>query len=403
MSTAISLHLGLNRVDPAHYGTEARLLGCINDAMAMETIAKSRGFETTIWFDDQATTASVRTFLTDAGRKLISGDTLLVTISAHGALVPDQNNDEKPNTADQTWCLFDRMIVDDELAEIWATFLPGVRIILISDTCHSASIARTFEILRDVPAGARGEIFTRSASHLPPLIDETVRGMRVRSYRALPLEASLHVNGAHRELYSNIQQQTRGSEQVTIAATVLTLSACLDEELAWDGDTNGFYTSQLLAVWNDGAFQGTYRAFQDQIATAVGTRQTPQYTIIGGPNPPLEAEQPFTVAGFVRSGRPAVPSKPSQPSADPSINERLALLKRPDSNGGNGSNACRFELVVPRNYFDGLSEEEALRFLSTDGADTLMKALLHARQKDSQRSSIEHDGKVKCKGAVEMG
>ncbi|HEX2121561.1 MAG TPA: hypothetical protein VHL59_07960, partial [Thermoanaerobaculia bacterium] len=172
--------------------------------------------------------------------------------------------------------------------------------------------------------------------------------------------------------------------------------ACRDDELAWDGDTNGFYTSQLLAVWNNGAFRGTYRTFQDQIATAVGSRQHPQYTIIGGANPPLEREEPFTVPNSTRPDRPEVPPTSVPHPPDPSIKDRLAVLKDP------GSAVCRFELVVPRAYFDGLSEEQALGFLSTDGADTLMKAILHAREMGSPCGSVERNGAVTCKGAVEM-
>ena len=41
----ISLHVGLNRVDPIHYtGWKGELAACENDARDMETIARSQGF-----------------------------------------------------------------------------------------------------------------------------------------------------------------------------------------------------------------------------------------------------------------------------------------------------------------------------------------------------------------------
>ncbi len=40
----ISLHIGLNRVDPVHYaGWKGELVACENDARHMETIARSQG------------------------------------------------------------------------------------------------------------------------------------------------------------------------------------------------------------------------------------------------------------------------------------------------------------------------------------------------------------------------
>ncbi len=43
----ISLHIGVNEVDPIHYaGWKGELLACENDANDMETIARSQGFVT---------------------------------------------------------------------------------------------------------------------------------------------------------------------------------------------------------------------------------------------------------------------------------------------------------------------------------------------------------------------
>ena len=51
-----SLHIGLNRVDPAHYnGWNGALNACEFDANDMETLAKSRGFETSKLLTQEAT------------------------------------------------------------------------------------------------------------------------------------------------------------------------------------------------------------------------------------------------------------------------------------------------------------------------------------------------------------
>jgi len=45
MSKGLSLHLGLNRVDPDHYqGWDGQLSGCVNDAQAMSSIALTQSF-----------------------------------------------------------------------------------------------------------------------------------------------------------------------------------------------------------------------------------------------------------------------------------------------------------------------------------------------------------------------
>jgi len=47
---------------------------------------------------------------------------------------------------DETWVLYDRQLVDDELYKIWSKFKPGVRILVLSDSCHSGTVPR------DIPA-----------------------------------------------------------------------------------------------------------------------------------------------------------------------------------------------------------------------------------------------------------
>ena len=48
MARGVSIHLGLNTVDPSHYdGWDGALTACEFDANDMESIAGSRGFTTT--------------------------------------------------------------------------------------------------------------------------------------------------------------------------------------------------------------------------------------------------------------------------------------------------------------------------------------------------------------------
>ena len=44
---------------------------------------------------------------------------------------------------DETWCIYsDRQLVDDELYSLWAQFAAGVRIFVLSDSCHSGTVLK---------------------------------------------------------------------------------------------------------------------------------------------------------------------------------------------------------------------------------------------------------------------
>jgi hypothetical protein len=149
MGKGISIHIGLNHVDPKHYqGWDGELNACIADAKDMRALAKKKGFAgNTLLVDGQATAAAARAALLNVSKKLVKGDILFLTYSGHGGQVRDTNSDEKDNDRmDETWVLFDRQLVDDELYNIWAKFKAGVRILVLSDSCHSGTV------VRDIPA-----------------------------------------------------------------------------------------------------------------------------------------------------------------------------------------------------------------------------------------------------------
>ena len=142
-SKGLSLHIGLNSVDPAGYGGwPGTLNACENDARDMERIAAGRGFKTKTLLTKDATAAAFISFLKSAAKQLTKGDELLLTYSGHGGQVPDRNGDESSDGLDETWCLYDRQVIDDELYAIWAMFEKGVRILMLSDGCHSGTVSK---------------------------------------------------------------------------------------------------------------------------------------------------------------------------------------------------------------------------------------------------------------------
>src|SRR5688572_24949196 len=108
MSKALSLHIGLNYVNPAAYdGWDGELAGCINDANSMKGIANSQGFTPITLIDSQATCANVTNNISDICRQLDNGDFFLLTYSGHGGQLVD-NTGEETDSLNETWCLWDR-------------------------------------------------------------------------------------------------------------------------------------------------------------------------------------------------------------------------------------------------------------------------------------------------------
>ena len=143
MAQGLSLHIGLNYVNPDHYdGWDGKLNACEKDTSDMEMIASTQGFETKVLLRDEATRESVLQEIKKAAETLKSGDIFYLSYSGHGGQIPDANNDE-PDGQDETWCLFDGQLIDDELKECWTFFEKGVRIFITSDSCHSGTIIKS--------------------------------------------------------------------------------------------------------------------------------------------------------------------------------------------------------------------------------------------------------------------
>jgi metacaspase-1 len=273
----LSLHVGLNNIDPAHYGgNDGRLEACVNDAEAMEKLAVAQGFKVLgVLRDAQGTRQAVKDAFTQAAKTLKSGDIFLFTYSGHGSFVPDENGDE-PDHADETWCLYDGMLVDDEVYLMWQAFAPGVRIFALLDCCHSGTAIRDFLAM---PAG--GQIVKRPRA------------------RALPPSIAKKTWMTNRAMYKAISDATAAAGPGAVAkdpaCTVTLISGCQDDQVSIDDWPNGAFTAQVLAAWNDGAFKGTIADFWTQIKAAMSQDQQPNLYTVGAANPAFAEQRPFTV------------------------------------------------------------------------------------------------------------
>ena len=270
MAKGISLHIGLNRVDPAHYeGWDGTLNACEADAHDMQALAKAGGFKPMpLLLTERATTKAVGLAIKKAARNLAKGDIFFLTYSGHGGQVRDTNGDEKDDRMDETWVLFDRQLVDDELYALWGGFKTGVRILVLSDSCHSGSVVRMAP---------------------PPMISGGPRA------RLMPRAVCEKVEAAHQALYREVQAAHPGAEQARVKASVLLISGCMDNQTSLDGEHNGAFTEMLLKVWSRGKFRGNYKRFRETMVSRMPASQSPNYFAVGARNRLFEGQRPFTI------------------------------------------------------------------------------------------------------------
>jgi hypothetical protein len=285
MAQGIALTIGLNSVDPEHYhGWSGPLVACEADAKDMVTIARDRGFHASTLTTRAATRNAVSTAIRDISAKLKDGDIFMISYSGHGGQLPDKNGDEA-DLKDETWCLFDGQLVDDELDELWAGFVNGVRILVFSDSCHSGTVTRAYY---------------RSLAEGGQLHAAGVEQGRDIEYRMMPTETAFRTYRSNRDFYNNILDRFRPApkkpkQKKPVQATVRLISGCQDNQLSSDGTFNGLFTGMLLRVWNEGRFEGNYRQFHKAILRRMPPSQTPNHFVIGQPSPNYDAEKPFTI------------------------------------------------------------------------------------------------------------
>jgi hypothetical protein len=307
MPKGISIHIGLNRIDPKHYGWDGKLDGCLNDAKDMMALAKERGFQASTLLDEQATAERAIEAIGKAAQNLRAGDILFLTYSGHGGQVADTNGDDE-DKRDETWCLYDRQLVDDELYGLWSRFEPGTRVLVLSDSCHSGSVVKLIRqfsrIVSDpeltepfgIPTapGARGgppgEGRGRSAENVP--VDDVAA---LKGTRRMPPSVEQATEERNKKLYREIQEQSPDGDRAAVGATVLLISGCQDAQLSSDGKKNGLFTHTLKTVWKEGKFKGAYRSFHKQIQENMPVYQQPNFYVVGMPNPTFLRQVPFMV------------------------------------------------------------------------------------------------------------
>ena len=280
MAQGRMINIGLNEVDPAHYGGwDGKLNACEADAKDMSRIGSDKGFDGETLLTKDATADNILSAIGGAAKDLGKGDILFLTYSGHGGQVKDKHRDEE-DAKDETWVAFDRQIVDDELFALWSQFDAGVRIFVLSDSCHSGTVTR---------AALYDEVL------IPQEVDRGLIDVDEPQPKAMPLETEEETYKQNQDLYDGIQKEHKAGDDVDVDATVILISGCEDNQLSMDGNKNGLFTATLLKVWNDGKFKGGYRQFRRDILAKMPPSQSPNYFTVGPQNKKFEGQKPLTI------------------------------------------------------------------------------------------------------------
>jgi hypothetical protein len=294
MAKGYSLHLGLNFVDPRHYGGwDGELAACEFDANDMADIARGQGYaETTVLLTKEATSGRVIQEMLRLARTLTAGDLLFLTYSGHGGQIPDEGSDED-DKMDETWCLHDRQLIDDELYRLLGQFKQGVRILSLSDSCHSGTVLRQRIEAGGPDAKGLAQSIVKSAREMMP--SDSVPPDEGARVRAAPIEATMDAYNEHKDMYLALQAATAGAESSPPAAGAVLISGCQDQQVSLDGRRNGLFTANMKKVWKNGAFEGGYRRFHEMIVGRMPPTQTPNLFQVGAVTPAFLNRKPFTI------------------------------------------------------------------------------------------------------------
>jgi hypothetical protein len=245
-------------------GTGSDLSGCVNDANDWAKVFTQRGFTVQKLLNKHATGAAIRDAIRETVDGAKSGDLVVIQYSGHGSYVPDMNGDE-PDGTDECLCPYDIKrkgpITDDELFDLFIRRERGVKVVMVSDSCHSGSVARF------AMASAR------SNGH--------GNGHRVRflAPAAFLSKRKLAQLGARRAVRASSPPGRYGG---------LLVAGCQDKEFSYDaefrGRANGAFTHMALQALRNLPGSATYRAWFGSIRKTLPSQEYPQTPNLYGSN-----------------------------------------------------------------------------------------------------------------------
>jgi metacaspase-1 len=278
-----ALVIGLNEVDPNHYdGWDGALNVCEADANKIQAYLKKQKFgNIKKLLTKEATRANVISALDDLAAKANSGDVVVIYYSGHGGNeIPDTNKDEDDpwsDRFDETWCLYDAQVIDDELYYHWRKFKKGVRIILMSDSCFSGDIAKLAVLTKRGPSKA-----------MPKKEGEKTYAKNKKFY-----------NKILKDLSSKELKTFKTNKKGKIAATILQISSSQEFQTS-NAETEQFPNNSLFTavLFKTLKSKKKMRSYEQLIATlkkVMPDWQMPKEQMLGDLNLKLQLDKPFSI------------------------------------------------------------------------------------------------------------
>jgi metacaspase-1 len=253
MSQKIGLCIGIND----YPGTHNDLAGCVNDSNDWAAALKARGFTVQKLLDKQATKKNIADAMRAAVAQASPGDSVVIQYSGHGSYVPDDNAEANEDGTDEVLCPWDldgdrnRYLTDDEINDIFQSRHRGVRILLISDSCHSGTVSK----FAPRPPGTGKE--TPKARFLPP-----------QNFLGKKALARLG------------QRRSRTASKTIGRFASLLMSGCQDVQVSYDawfnGRPNGAFSFAALTALKKLSANATYRRWFAEIRKVLPSQQYPQ-------------------------------------------------------------------------------------------------------------------------------
>jgi metacaspase-1 len=338
-----ALSIGLNQVGSFYQDLQS-LEGAENDARDMIETARKTGFtEVNTLFSKQATKRAVKDAILKVANAMKPTDIFMISYSGHGMQVPDMTGLKKYGLS-STWCLYDDLMLDHELFDLWHSFPSGARILVFSDSCHSGTVIKAASIgelsgmpreindlgLENVNQAQNSKEAANAEDGIMAVQSDTIREFMMGILKLKEKEANQPPSGPkfkgsilgrinrNATIYRGVpffkqsailQQNEEHIRQLVLSAkdlrirendlgaTVLLISACQDWERAGDLPDNGVFTYSLKQIWGDGSqFHGNYKKFRDEIRNMTALNgQNPNYYTVGPSNSRFEGQTPFTV------------------------------------------------------------------------------------------------------------
>ena len=166
MGKKLALCIGIND----YPGTGSDLSGCVNDANDWGKILSQQGFTVKKLLNKDATRKNILDIMKIMIDSAVKGDSIIFQYSGHGTYIPDKDSDESDGT-DECLCPYDLKtkgpVTDDELNDLFTSKKNGVKLVLLSDSCHSGTVTRFAPVTtpRSVTGGKEP---VRKVKFLPP-------------------------------------------------------------------------------------------------------------------------------------------------------------------------------------------------------------------------------------------